>query len=310
VKLGIVVPCFNEQEVVPEAARRLMDLLDRLQAEGKIHAGSGIWFVDDGSRDSTWALIEAMAGEYPAIHGIKLSRNCGHQSALIAGLQHALGDALISIDADLQDDVGVIETMVDRFLEGYDIVYGVRKNRDSDSAFKRWSAESYYRVLRGMGVEAVFNHADYRLLSRRALNCLQGYREVNLFLRGIVPLLGFKATQVAYTRGGRFAGDSKYPLNKMVGLALDGVTSFSAVPLRLITLTGLSVFLVSMLLGLWALWVRLVNDSAVPGWTSTVVPFYFLGGVQLFCIGIIGEYLAKIYMEVKARPRYHVETVL
>ena len=309
-KLGIVVPCFNEQEVVPEAARRLMDLLDRLQAEGKIHAGSGIWFVDDGSRDSTWALIEAMAGEYPAIHGIKLSRNCGHQSALIAGLQHALGDALISIDADLQDDVGVIETMVDRFLEGYDIVYGVRKNRDSDSAFKRWSAESYYRVLRGMGVEAVFNHADYRLLSRRALNCLQGYREVNLFLRGIVPLLGFKATQVAYTRGGRFAGDSKYPLNKMVGLALDGVTSFSAVPLRLITLTGLSVFLVSMLLGLWALWVRLVNDSAVPGWTSTVVPFYFLGGVQLFCIGIIGEYLAKIYMEVKARPRYHVETVL
>jgi len=310
VKLGIVVPCFNEQEVVPEAARRLMDLLDRLQAEGKIHAGSGIWFVDDGSRDSTWALIEAMAGEYPAIHGIKLSRNCGHQSALIAGLQHALGDALISIDADLQDDVGVIETMVDRFLEGYDIVYGVRKNRDSDSAFKRWSAESYYRVLRGMGVEAVFNHADYRLLSRRALNCLQGYREVNLFLRGIVPLLGFKATQVAYTRGGRFAGESKYPLNKMVGLALDGVTSFSAVPLRLITLTGLSVFLVSMLLGLWALWVRLVNDSAVPGWTSTVVPFYFLGGVQLFCIGIIGEYLAKIYMEVKARPRYHVETVL
>jgi len=310
VKLGIVVPCFNEQEVVPEAARRLMDLLDRLQAEGKIHAGSGIWFVDDGSRDSTWALIEAMAGEYPAIHGIKLSRNCGHQSALIAGLQHALGDALISIDADLQDDVGVIETMVDRFLEGYDIVYGVRKNRDSDTAFKRWSAESYYRVLRGMGVEAVFNHADYRLLSRRALNCLQGYREVNLFLRGIVPLLGFKATQVAYTRGGRFAGDSKYPLNKMVGLALDGVTSFSAVPLRLITLTGLSVFLVSMLLGLWALWVRLVNDSAVPGWTSTVVPFYFLGGVQLFCIGIIGEYLAKIYMEVKARPRYHVETVL
>jgi glycosyltransferase involved in cell wall biosynthesis len=252
-------------------------------------------------------MIERLAAEHEAVHGIKLSRNRGHQNALIAGLQNTPGDAVISVDADLQDDISVIETMIDRFQEGHEIVYGVRNDRGSDSLFKRFSAEGYYRLLRMMGVEAVTNHADYRLLSRRALECLREYREVNLFLRGIVPLLGFRSTKVTYARNTRFAGESKYPLRKMIRLAIDGITSFSALPLRLITLTGLFVFVASILIVLWALWIRLYTDMAIPGWASTVIPFYFLGGVQLFCTGVIGEYMAKIYIEIKARPRYHIE---
>jgi glycosyltransferase involved in cell wall biosynthesis len=306
-QVGIVVPCYNEQEILPEISHRLLQLLDRLKAVGKVSTESGIWLVDDGSTEQTWLLIERLATEHQAMHGIKLSRNRGHQNALVAGLQNTPGDALISIDADLQDDISVVETMIDRFQKGHEIVYGVRDNRESDTPFKRWTAEGYYRLLRLMGVEAVFNHADYRLLSRRVLEHLNDYREINLFLRGIIPLLGFRSTNVSYARSARFAGESKYPFRKMLGLAIDGVTSFSVVPLRLITLTGVGVFLASLAMGTWALWIRYVTQTAIPGWTSTVVPFYFLGGVQLFCIGVVGEYLSKIYIEVKARPRYHVE---
>jgi polyisoprenyl-phosphate glycosyltransferase len=309
-ELSIVVPCYNEEEVLPHTARRLVELLQRLESLGKIDSGSTIYFVDDGSRDSTWQIIENLAGEEQRVHGVKLSRNRGHQIALIAGLQAAGGDAVVSIDADLQDDVDVIEAMVDRYREGYEVVYGVRDNRDADSFLKRLTAQSYYTLLRLMGVDIVFNHADYRLLSRRALRCLESYREVNLFLRGIMPLLGFRSTEVAYTRVERFAGESKYSLRKMLALALDGVTSFSAFPLRMITMIGLVVFALSSAMGLWALWAHLFGVATVPGWTSTVVPVYLLGGVQLLCIGIIGEYLSKIYLEVKQRPRYFIEKLV
>lgn len=306
-ELSIVVPCYNEEEVLPETSRRLLDLLDQLRQKGKIKPSSGIYFVDDGSRDRTWALIEELATVHKEVHGIKLSRNQGHQKALLAGLESAPGDALVSIDADLQDDVSVVETMVDRYRDGYEVVYGVRDRRDSDTPFKRWTAQTYYRVLHFLGVRIVYNHADYRLLSRRALESLKEFKEVNLFLRGIIPLLGFRNTTVTYDRTHRLAGESKYPLRKMLALAVDGVTSFSAVPLRLITVLGVVIFLGSMLIALWALWVRLVGDTAVPGWASTVIPFYFLGGVQLFCIGVIGEYLGKVFDEVKGRPRYFIE---
>ena len=307
--LSIVTPCYNEEAVLPETIRRFSALLDRLAAAGKIDAEkSGVYFVDDGSRDATWALIE-QAGDLDArMHGVKLSRNCGHQAALLAGLQSAPGDAIISIDADLQDDVEAIGAMLDRFAAGDDIVYGVRNDRRSDSVFKRVTAVGYYRLLAWMGVKITFNHADYRLMSRRVLDCLQRFEEVNLFLRAIVPTLGFRSSTVEYRRAERFAGESKYPLGKMIKLAFDGISSFSAFPLHLITLIGTAVFLGSMGLGLWALWVRIFGH-AFPGWASTVVPMYFLSGVQLLCIGVIGEYLAKIYLEVKARPRYFIEKV-
>ena len=309
-QLSIVVPCYNEEEVLHETSRRLVALVHHLREQGKIADSSGIYFVDDGSHDRTWEIIEELARAHPEIHGIKLSRNQGHQRALLAGLETAPGDALISIDADLQDDVSVMEAMVDHYLDGCEVVYGVRERRDSDTPFKRWSAQTYYRLLHFLGVRIVYNHADYRLLSRRALECLREFREVNLFIRGIIPLLGFPSATVTYTRTSRFAGESKYPVRKMLALAIDGVTSFSAVPLRLITLTGLVVFLGSMGIAGWAFWVRIIGDTAVPGWASTVIPFYFLGGVQLFCIGVIGEYLAKIFEEVKGRPRYFIETTV
>ncbi|CAN5738079.1 glycosyltransferase family 2 protein [soil metagenome] len=309
-KLSIVVPCYNEEEVLHETSRQLLALLAHLRETEKVDASSGVYFVDDGSRDRTWQIIEELAAQHPEIHGIKLSRNQGHQKALLAGLETAPGDALISVDADLQDDISVMEEMVDRYHEGFEIVYGVRAKRESDTRFKRWTAQSYYRVLHFLGVKVVYNHADYRLLSRRALESLRQYEEVNLFLRGIVPLLGYRSTQVTYTRTSRFAGESKYPFGKMLALAIDGITSFSAVPLRLITITGLTIFFGSMLIAAWAFWVRTVGDTAVPGWASTVIPFYFLGGVQLFCIGVMGEYLAKIFEEVKRRPRYFIETTV
>jgi glycosyltransferase involved in cell wall biosynthesis len=306
VRLGIVVPCYNEQEVLGETARRLDELLSHLVSIKLISPESAVYFVDDGSRDATWSIIQALSAN-ARFRGIKLSGNRGHQNALIAGLMTARGDAVISVDADLQDDLNVIETMVRRFMDGDDIVYGVRADRTSDSWFKRFTAESYYRVLSALGVGVVFNHADYRLLSRRALRALSDYREVNLFLRGIIPLLGFKASTVEYVRTERFAGESKYPLKRMVGLAVEGVTSFSAAPLRAITALGMLVCVGSFAMVAWAILVRMFSEKAMPGWASTVVPIYFLGGVQLLCIGIIGEYLAKIYMEVKARPRFIIE---
>ena len=309
-KLGIVVPCYNESEVLPETSRRLLGLLTRLVHAGSIGPDSRIWFVDDGSRDRTWEVIEDLHRKDERCAGIKLSRNRGHQNALLAGLYTADGDAVVTLDADLQDDIDVVEEMVKAYASGHQIVFGVRRQRKTDTAFKRLTAGLYYRMLRTMGVDTISNHADYRLMSRQAIECLKEFSEVNLFLRGIVPLIGFRSTIVYYDRAERYAGESKYPLRKMIMFAIEGITSFSAVPLKLITMLGLFLSLSSIVAVTWALLVRLFNEKAVPGWASTVLPMYFLGGVQLFSIGIIGEYLAKIYMEVKGRPRYFIEKIL
>lgn len=306
-KLTIVVPCYNEEAVLPETAARLQELLADLMARDRIASDSYVLCVDDGSKDGTWTLIERLAGTSPLFRGIKLSRNRGHQNALLAGLFSADGDITISIDADLQDDLKAIEKMIDAHARGADVVYGVRRGRNTDSAFKRFTAEGYYWLLARFGVEIVFNHADFRLLSRRVLQALASFGETNLFLRGIVPQLGFPSAIVYYDRTERLAGESKYPLGKMLSLAWQGITSFSSAPLRAITGLGLLVSAGSIAFSLWALWIRLMTDQAVPGWASTVVPIYFLGGIQLLCIGILGEYVAKLYMETKRRPRYFVE---
>lgn len=310
ITLGVVVPCFNEEAVLPETCSRLTALLRRLQTDGKIGPASRIYFVDDGSRDRTWAMIEDMVTAGEPVAGIRLSRNRGHQNAVLAGLLAAPGDALVSIDADLQDEVEKIEAMIDLHAGGCDVVYGVRKRRDTDTLFKRVTAEGFYRLIAIMGVETVRNHADYRLLSRRAIEGLRDYREVNLYLRGLVPLLGFRTAIVEYDRGERMGGETKYPLRKMLGLALEAITSFSAVPLRIVTALGLAVSVGSAGVIGWALWTALVADRALPGWTSTVLPIYFLGGVQMLSLGIIGEYVGKIYLESKGRPRYSVERVI
>jgi len=307
-ELSIVVPCFNEQDVLPETVRRLVETLGTLQSKGKISHESRIYFVDDGSRDRTWALIEDFSRQHQAVCGIKLSRNFGQQQATLAGLLNAGGDALISVDADLQDDIDAMEKMVDACRDGCDVVYGVRNKRETDSFFKRSSALCFYRVMRwltGKG-NIIYNHADYRLLSRRALEHLRDFKEINLFLRGMVPLLGFPSTRVYYDRMSRYAGHSAYNMRQLFRLAIDGLTSFSVFPLRLITTLGLIVSLISSAFCLWAL-LAVFHGTAVPGWTSTVVPLSLLSGVQLLSIGVVGEYLAKIYMETKARPRYIIE---
>lgn len=309
--LAVVVPCYNEEEVFPETARRLAVLLgDMVEAE-RIAPSSRIWFVDDGSRDATWRLIrEASSGSDTRVCGIKLSRNRGHQVALLAGLMTAEGDVLISVDADLQDDLGVIPKMIENFQNGFDIVYGVRSVRTTDSFFKRVTAEGYYKLLDRLGVEVVFNHADYRLMSRRSVEALRAFPESNVFLRGLIPLLGFPSTTVEYARSERFAGESKYPLRKMLALAWQGVSSFSAAPLRAITALGMIVSLSSISMGLWALGVKLFTDNTVPGWASIVIPLFLISGVQLLSLGIIGEYLAKVFMESKRRPLYFVDQVV
>lgn len=306
-RLGIVVPCYNEEEVLPETCRRLIELLDRMVSVDLVSQDSGIYLVDDGSKDKTWSIIESLAARDSRVHGIKLSRNRGHQNALLAGLFGAVGDALVSVDADLQDDINVIEEMVRMHRNGVEVVLGVRKGRGTDTAFKRGTAEMYYKLLGAMGVDIVYNHADFRLMSRRAIDCLGGYSEVNLFLRGIIPLIGLPTDTVYYDRSDRFAGESKYPLKKMIALAIDGVTSFSIMPLRLISALGLIVCAFSVAMILWVLYGRLVLDAALPGWASSVIPVYFLGGVQLLSIGVLGEYVAKIYLETKRRPRYFIE---
>jgi glycosyltransferase involved in cell wall biosynthesis len=306
-RLAIVVPCYNEQDVLPETLRQLLQLLDSLMAAQKIDAESGIWLVDDGSSDATWSILANAALADPRVHGVKLSRNYGHQNALLAGLEAAEGDAIVSVDADLQDDLSVVEKMLDLFSGGADIVYGVRESRRVDTPFKRVMAEGYYRVLRWMGVYVVFNHADFRLMSRRALEALESYSEVNLFLRGIVPQLGFPTAMVTYARKERFAGESKYPLRKMIGLAVNGITSLSVMPLRLIAALGLFVCLLSVLMTGWVLFGAIVMRNVVPGWASSVIPIYLLGGVQLFSIGIMGEYIGKIYLETKRRPRFFIQ---
>ena len=305
--LDIVVPCYNEAEVLHETLRRLGPLLTGLMASGKVSEESAVVLVDDGSRDATWRIIEELAAAYPFVRGLRLSRNRGHQNALLAGLFASKADAVVSVDADLQDDLAAIEAMLDAHHAGSDVVLGVRKRRDTDTWFKKMTATAYYRLLAAMGVEIVFNHADYRLLSRRALDALADYREVNLFLRGIVPQLGFPSAIVYYDRAERFAGESKYPLRKMLAFAWQGITSNSAMPLRFITTIAMLVSFASFGVTLWALYVALLTSRTVPGWASTVLPIYFLGGIQLLCIGIIGEYVAKIYMETKQRPRYFIQ---
>lgn len=306
-QLAIVVPCYNEQEVLPETNRRLLTLLSSMADKGLVGRDSGIYYVDDGSRDATWKIIEELARADGRVHGVKLSRNRGHQTALLAGLMSAPGEAAVSIDADLQDDVQVIERMVEAFRAGHEVVYGVRASRATDTVFKRRTALAYYTLLKRMGVDLVHNHADFRLMGRRVVDALKEYDEVNLFLRGIVPLIGYRATTVEYDRAERFAGVSKYPLKRMVAFALEGVTSFSVVPLRAITVLGFFISMLSFAMIVYILYGVLVLKAVVPGWASTVAPVYFLGGIQLLALGVIGEYVAKTYMESKRRPRFFVE---
>jgi polyisoprenyl-phosphate glycosyltransferase len=307
-KLGIIVPCYNEEEALPETNRRLIEVINNLVRLGKITTDSMIFYVDDGSSDGTWQLIESLSIVNSLhISGIKLSRNYGHQNAIVAGLFSAAGDALITIDADLQDDVNAIEAMIDKYLAGSEIVYGVRNNRESDSVFKRLTASIFYSVMEILGAEVVKNHADFRLLSRNAINSLQEFREVSLFLRGIVPLIGLSSATVHYSRDRRLLGQSKYPLRKMLNFAVDGITSFSIVPLRIVTITGLFIFILSLIMSTYVMFLWLFTDDALPGWSSIVLPMYLLGGVQVLFLGIFGEYLGKIYGEVKDRPRYIIE---
>jgi len=310
IKLAIVVPCYNEDEVLPETNRRLLELLSKLNDSGLIGADSCVHYVDDGSKDKTWSLIESLAASDSRVHGIKLSGNRGHQNALLSGLLSVEGDAIVSIDADLQDDVAVIEDMVREFIGGAEVVYGVRDSRQTDTGFKRNTALMYYGLMKKMGVDLVHNHADFRLLGRRAVEALRQFGEVNMFLRGIVPLIGYRAATVKYDRAERFAGVSKYPLRKMLTFAAEGVTSFSIVPLRLITLFGFLVSGFSFAMILFIIYGTMVLKAVIPGWASSVVPIYFLGGIQLLSIGILGEYVAKIYMETKQRPRYFIEKTI
>ena len=309
--LAVVVPCFNEESVLSLTADQLLKIIESLEGKGKIAKGSYVIFVDDGSTDSTWDMIEGLHAANPAVKGLKLARNAGHQRALLAGMLSLKGkvDCLISADADLQDDLSAIEAMVDEYAAGSEIVYGVRKSRDKDSFLKKMSAHAFYRLMLYMGVNIVYNHADYRLLSGRALLVLDEFREFNLFIRGIVPLLGFRTSKVFYDRHERAAGVSKYNLWKMLSFALDGITSFSIVPLRIITVLGLLFSIFSLSLSVWV-FIAYIYGLTVPGWTSTTLPIYVIGGIQLLSIGLIGEYLGKIYSEVKARPRYIVEREL
>jgi glycosyltransferase involved in cell wall biosynthesis len=306
--LGIVVPCFNEEEMLPITARELGVRMEAMVAEELIDPASSIYFVDDGSSDETWEIISELTRTRSRVRGIKLTRNYGHQHALYAGLMEAEGDALISLDADLQDDISVIDQMMAKYKEGNEIVYGVRNERASDTRFKRWSAAAHYHVTSLLGIPTLPNHADYRLMSRRAVALLAEYRETNIYLRGLVPLLGLKSAEVYYKRKARRAGESKYNLKDMFGLSVQGVTSFSIVPLRIISILGILVFVISVFLGGWALYAALVGrTTAIAGWASTVIPIYLLGGLQLLAIGITGEYIGKTYMEVKRRPMYQIE---
>jgi len=311
-KLYIVVPCYNEREVLGESAARLLEKLGELKASEMAADDSRILFVDDGSSDNTWNLIESLHQAHPtAISGLKLSCNKGHQNALLAGLMAAKdrADVVVSMDADLQDDIDAVDEMLKKYREGNDIVYGVRSDRVSDTPFKRFTAQSFYRLMGKLGVNIVFNHADYRLMSRRALEGLADFREVNLFLRGIVPLIGFKTATVPYHRGKRFAGQSKYPLRKMLQFAMEGITSFSVKPIRLITLMGMAIFIISMLYMAYSVTMHFLGRT-YPGWSSLFVSIWMLGGLQLLGIGVIGEYIARIYEEVKARPKYIIDIFL
>ncbi len=310
-KLFLVIPCYNEEPVLRETAKRLKEKYQFLISEGKISDKSRIVFVNDGSRDRTWDIISELHSEDKTFCGICLSRNKGHQNALMAGLMTVKDecDAAISMDADLQDDINAIDEMVDKYLEGYEVVYGVRSSRKKDTFFKRTTAQGFYKLMRAMGVDTVYNHADYRLMSRRALEALSQFDEVNLFLRGIVPLVGFKSTEVKYERGERFAGESKYPFKKMLSFAAEGITSMSVKPIRMIATMGVIVFLVSIGVLIYSL-IRKALGVTVEGWAFLAVSIWGLGGIQLLAIGVIGEYIGKIYLETKHRPKYIISEYL
>lgn len=312
VNLYIVVPCYNEEAVLPETAKRMLDLMHRMRNSGLVNSKSRICFVDDGSRDKTWKIIDSLVKEHSEISGIKLAANAGHQNALLGGLMTVKNDCdcTISIDADLQDDIEIIPQMVEDYINGYDVVYGVRNKRNTDTAFKRLSAIAFYKLMNFMGVKIVFNHADFRLMSKRALDALAEFPERNLFLRGMAPLVGFKSTCRYYDRAERFAGESKYPLKKMISFAFDGITSFSVSPIRMITCLGMTVCVISVFMALYALFAKLFNADTTPGWASLMISIWFIGGIMLMSVGLIGEYIGKIYKEVKRRPRYIVEAYL
>ncbi len=309
-KLNIVIPCFNEEDVLKITIPRLAVVREEMIGEGLIHPKSQITFVDDGSTDRSWQMIETAARQANFIRGIKLSGNKGQQNALLAAIFHVKGDAVITLDADLQDDVAAIRDMVLKHAAGAHVVYGVRSERDKDSVFKRVPSEFFYRGMRWLGVDVVFNHAEYRLLSRQAINALRQYREVNLFLRGIVPMLGFRQEIVYYARAERCAGQTKYPFRKLVALAWEALSSFSATPLHLITMLGFMAFGVGIAIGVWAALSVLVYGQILPPWLATVLPLTLATGLQMLSLGIVGEYVAKIYMEVKRRPRYIIEKTI
>lgn len=307
----MVVPCYNEEEVLPETARRLREKYTHLINCGMVDAESKIVFVNDGSKDGTWEFIEQIYKEDPIFSGVNLSRNKGHQNAVLAGLMVAKDycDMAITMDADLQDDIDAIDAMVQKYHEGNDVVYGVRSSRETDTFFKRFTAEGFYKFMKMMGVDIVFNHADFRLMSSRVLDALSEYGEVNLFIRGIIPQIGFKSENVYYERHERFAGESKYPLKKMISFAVDGITSFSVKPLRIITNIGIILFVISILAFLWVFIGGLIRQTET-GWPSMMCSIWALGGLQIFFLGIIGEYIGKIYFEVKKRPRYIIGDIL
>lgn len=308
IKLYFVIPCYNEEEVLPETSRRLKEKISVLIQSGKIADTSRVVLVDDGSKDRTWELIEELHKTDKLFSGVKLSKNRGHQNALLAGLYSVKGkaDAVISMDADLQDDINAIDGFIEKFNEGCEVVYGVRSSRKKDTFFKKFTAEGFYHIMNFLGADIVFNHADYRLLSNRALEALFEFKEVNLFLRGIVPMVGFQSGEVYYERNERFAGESKYPLKKMLAFAFEGITSLSVKPIRFIIGLGTLVFFVSILMLIYFL-VRHFMGHTVSGWTSTIVSIWAIGGLQMLSIGVIGEYIGKIYLETKERPRFIID---
>ena len=309
--LYILAPCYNEAEVLPLTSKIFLDKLNSLITEGKISENSRVAFVDDGSKDETWNIIESLHELDPKFIGVKLSRNRGHQNALLGGMSTVADDCdmIVTIDADAQDDVNAIDKMVDDFNGGAEIVYGVRASRETDTFFKRTTAQGFYKFMTLMGVETVYNHADFRLMSFRAVKALLDFKEVNLFLRGMVPLVGFKSSTVTYDRAPRLAGESKYPLKKMLTFAFDGITSFSIRPIRFITALGGITLILSVLFAIYALISYFVHNT-VPGWTSTVLSIWFFGSLQLIATGVVGEYIGKIYLEAKGRPRFFIEKYL
>lgn len=306
--LYIVIPCYNEEEVLQETTKELKTKLEKLIKDKVISEKSKVMYVNDGSKDKTWELIKTIKNKEKLFTGISLSRNRGHQNALLAGLMTAkeYADIIISMDADLQDDINAIDEMIKKYYEGNEIVYGVRSARKKDTFFKRFTAESFYKIMNKLGVEVVFNHADYRLTSKKVLNDLENFEEVNLFLRGMFPLIGYKSDVVYYERNERFAGESKYPLKKMINFAVDGITSFSVKPIRLILNVGIIIFIISIIMVIYALINKIIGNT-VSGWTFIVCSIWLIAGVQILSLGVIGEYIGKIYNETKRRPKYIIE---